>query len=230
MNNNEYFGQPQYPQQNRGQRGYAQPQQGYPQQQGYPEQTYPQQRYGQQQGYPQQGYQQPMMNPGIMPPGAYQQRPPQFEGQGYAQPAYAQGQQGRPNKLPGGQRIVETPYGDDTDAATRDYCNQIDADGRLEELNNALDLINGTNHNDVEANINAMNQKMQSVKQSNAGINDRQNLTAVLNSMEQLAQIVSDPAAWFPQGSQDQVPKFQPLLTKLAAGLRNYIGKLNTLT
>lgn len=216
MNNNEYFGQPQQPQQPQ----YAQPQ-GYPQQPQY----YPQQ------GYPQQGYQQPMMNPGIMPPGAYQQRPPQFEGQGYAQPAYAQGQQGRPNKLPGGQRIVETPYGDDTDAATRDYCNQIDADGRLEELNNALDLINGTEHADVEGNLYAMGQKMDSVRQNaKSGMNDRQKLTAVLNSMEQLAQIVSDPAAWFPQGSQDQVQKFQPLLTKLAAGLRNYIGKLNTLT
>ena len=214
MNNNEYFGQPQQPQ-------YAQPAQP---QYAPP----PQQPYYPQQGYPQQGYQQPMMNPGIMPPGAYQQQPqPQFEGQGYGQ---GYGQQGRPTKLPGGQRIVETPYGNNTDAATRDYCNQIDADGRLEELNNALDLINGTNHNDVEDNINAMNQKMQSVKQSNAGINDRQNLTAVLNSMEQLAQIVSDPAAWFPRGSQDQVPKFKPLLSKLAAGLRNYIEKLNTLS
>lgn len=213
MNNNEYFGQPQQPQQPQ----YAQPQ-GYPPQQ---QQFYPQQ------GYPQQGYQQPMMNPGIMPPGAYQQQPqPQFEGQ-YGQPY---GQQGRPTKLPGGQRIVETPYGNNTDAATRDYCNQIDADGRLEELNNALDLINGTNHNDVEDNINAMNQKMQSVRQSNAGINDRQNLTAVLNSMEQLAQIVSDPAAWFPPGSQSQVPKFKTSLDKLAAGLRNYIEKLNTLS
>lgn len=213
MNNNEYFGQPQQPQQPQ----YA-PQQGYPQ---------PQQPYYPQQGYPQQGYQQPMMNPGIMPPGAYQQ--PQFEGQGYAQPGY--GQQGRPTKLPGGQRIVETPYGNNTDAATRDYCNQIDADGRLEELNNALDLINGTGENaGVEGNLNAMNQKMASVMQNNAGINDRQNLTAVLNSMEQLAQIVSDPAAWFPGGSQDQVPKFKPLLSKLAAGLRNYIEKLNTLT
>ena len=214
MNNNEYFGQPQQPQ-------YAQPAQP---QYAPP----PQQPYYPQQGYPQQGYQQPMMNPGIMPPGAYQQQAqPQFEGQGYGQ---GYGQQGRPTKLPGGQRIVETPYGNNTDAATRDYCNQIDADGRLEELNNALDLINGTNHNDVEDNINAMNQKMQSVKQSNAGINDRQNLTAVLNSMEQLAQIVSDPAAWFPRGSQDQVPKFKPLLSKLAAGLRNYIEKLNTLS
>ena len=212
MNNNEYFGQPQQPQ-------YAQPAQP---QYAPP----PQQPYYPQQGYPQQGYQQPMMNPGIMPPGAYQQQP-QFEGQGYGQ---GYGQQGRPTKLPGGQRIVETPYGNNTDAATRDYCNQIDADGRLEELNNALDLINGTNHNDVEDNINAMNQKMQSVKQSNAGINDRQNLTAVLNSMEQLAQIVSDPAAWFPRGSQDQVPKFKPLLSKLAAGLRNYIEKLNMLS
>lgn len=212
MNNNEYFGQPQQPQ-------YAQPAQP---QYAPP----PQQPYYPQQGYPQQGYQQPMMNPGIMPPGAYQQQP-QFEGQGYGQ---GYGQQGRPTKLPGGQRIVETPYGNNTDAATRDYCNQIDADGRLEELNNALDLINGTNHNDVEDNINAMNQKMQSVKQSNAGINDRQNLTAVLNSMEQLAQIVSDPAAWFPRGSQGQVPKFKPLLSKLAAGLRNYIEKLNTLS
>lgn len=212
MNNNEYFGQPQQPQ-------YAQPAQP---QYAPP----PQQPYYPQQGYPQQGYQQPMMNPGIMPPGAYQQQP-QFEGQGYGQ---GYGQQGRPTKLPGGQRIVETPYGNNTDAATRDYCNQIDADGRLEELNNALDLINGTNHNDVEDNINAMNQKMQSVKQSNSGINDRQNLTAVLNSMEQLAQIVSDPAAWFPRGSQDQVPKFKPLLSKLAAGLRNYIEKLNTLS
>ena len=163
MNNNEYFGQPQQPQ-------YAQPAQP---QYAPP----PQQPYYPQQGYPQQGYQQPMMNPGIMPPGAYQQQA-QFEGQGYGQ---GYGQQGRPTKLPGGQRIVETPYGNNTDAATRDYCNQIDADGRLEELNNALDLINGTNHNDVEDNINAMNQKMQSVKQSNAGINDRQNLTAVLN-------------------------------------------------
>lgn len=212
MNNNEYFGQPQQPQ-------YAQPAQP---QYAPP----PQQPYYPQQGYPQQGYQQPMMNPGIMPPGAYQQQA-QFEGQGYGQ---GYGQQGRPTKLPGGQRIVETPYGNNTDAATRDYCNQIDADGRLEELNNALDLINGTNHNDVEDNINAMNQKMQSVKQSNAGINDRQNLTAVLNSMEQLAQIVSDPAAWFPIGSQSQVPKFKPLLSKLAAGLRNYIEKLNTLS
>lgn len=213
MNNNEYFGQPQQPQQPQ----YA-PQQGYPQQQ---------QPYYPPQGYPQQGYQQPMMNPGIMPPGAYQQ--PQFEGQGYAQPGY--GQQGRPTKLPGGQRIVETPYGNNTDAATRDYCNQIDADGRLEELNNALDLINGTGENaGVEGNLNAMNQKMASVMQNKAGINDRQNLTAVLNSMEQLAQIVSDPAAWFPSGSQDQVPKFKPLLSKLAAGLRNYIEKLNTLT
>lgn len=215
MNNNEYFGQPQQPQ-------YAQPAQPAQPQYAPP----PQQPYYPQQGYPQQGYQQPMMNPGIMPPGAYQQQP-QFEGQGYGQ---GYGQQGRPTKLPGGQRIVETPYGNNTDAATRDYCNQIDADGRLEELNNALDLINGTNHNDVEDNINAMNQKMQSVKQSNAGINDRQNLTAVLNSMEQLAQIVSDPAAWFPRGSQDQVPKFKPLLSKLAAGLRNYIEKLNTLS
>ncbi len=212
MNNNEYFGQPQQPQ-------YAQPAQP---QYAPP----PQQPYYPQQGYPQQGYQQPMMNPGIMPPGAYQQQA-QFEGQGYGQ---GYGQQGRPTKLPGGQRIVENPYGNDTDAATRDYCNQIDADGRLEELNNALDLINGTNHNDVEDNINAMNQKMQSVKQPNSGINDRQNLTAVLNSMEQLAQIVSDPAAWFPRGSQDQVPKFKPLLSKLAAGLRNYIEKLNTLS
>lgn len=212
MNNNEYFGQPQQPQQPQ----YA-PQQGYSQQQPY----YPQQGYPQQ-GYPQQGYQQPMMNPGIMPPGAYQQ--PQFEGQGY-------GQQGRPTKLPGGQRIVETPYGNNTDAATRDYCNQIDADGRLEELNNALDLINGTCENaGVEGNLNAMNQKMASVMQNKAGINDRQNLTAVLNSMEQLAQIVSDPASWFPSGSQDQVPKFKPLLSKLAAGLRNYIEKLNTLS
>ena len=220
MNNNEYFGQPQQPQ-------YA-PQQGYPQQpqqpQYYPQQGYPQQGYPQQ-GYPQQGYQQPMGNPGIMPPGAYQQRP-QFEGQGYGQ-GYAQ-QQGRPNKLPGGQRIVETPYGDDTDSATRDYCNAIDADGRLEELNNALDLINGTENYGVEGNINAMNQKMASIK-GNAGINDRQNLIAVLNSMEQLAQIVSDPASWFPAGSQDQVPKFKPNLDKLAAGLRNYIGKLNML-
>lgn len=206
MNNNEYFGQPQQPQQPQ----YA-PQQGYPQQPYYP-----------QQGYPQQGYQQPMMNPGIMPPGAYQQ--PQFEGQGY-------GQQGRPTKLPGGQRIVETPYGNNTDAATRDYCNQIDADGRLEELNNALDLINGTGENaGVEGNLNAMNQKMASVMQNKAGINDRQNLTAVLNSMEQLAQIVSDPAAWFPPASQSQVPKFKPFLAKLAAGLRNYIEKLNTLS
>lgn len=212
MNNNEYFGQPQQTQQPQ----YA-PQQGYPQQQPY----YPQQGYPQQ-GYPQQGYQQPMMNPGIMPPGAYQQ--PQFEGQGY-------GQQGRPTKLPGGQRIVETPYGNNTDAATRDYCNQIDADGRLEELNNALDLINGTGENaGVEGNLNAMNQKMASVMQNKAGINDRQNLTAVLNSMEQLAQIVSDPAAWFPPASQSQVPKFKPSLAKLAAGLRNYIEKLNTLS
>lgn len=208
MNNNEYFGQPQQPQ-------YTQPQYAPP----------PQQPYYPQQGYPQQGYQQPMMNPGIMPPGAYQQHA-QFEGQGYGQ---GYGQQGRPAKLPGGQRIVETPYGNNTDDATRDYCNQIDADGRLEELNNALDLINGTNHNDIEDNINAMNQKMQSVKTSNAGINDRQNLTAVLNSMEQLAQIVSDPAAWFPRGSQEQVPKFKPILAKLAAGLRNYIEKLNAL-
>lgn len=208
MNNNEYFGQPQQPQ-------YTQPQYAPP----------PQQPYYPQQGYPQQGYQQPMMNPGIMPPGAYQQHA-QFEGQGYGQ---GYGQQGRPAKLPGGQRIVETPYGNNTDDATRDYCNQIDADARLEELNNALDLINGTNHNDVEDNINAMNQKMQSVKTSNAGINDRQNLTAVLNSMEQLAQIVSDPAAWFPRGSQEQVPKFKPILAKLAAGLRNYIEKLNAL-
>lgn len=199
MNNNEYFGQPQPPQ-------YAQPQYAPPSQPPY---------------YPQQGYQPPMMTPGSTPQFAYQQ-PAQFEGQGY-------GQQGRPAKLPGGQRIVETPYGNNTDAATRDYCNQIDADGRLEELNNALDLINGTNHNDVEDNINAMNQKMQSVKQSNTGINDRQNLTAVLNSMEQLAQIVSDPAAWFPRGSQGQVPKFKPILSKLAAGLRNYIEKLNAL-
>lgn len=212
MNNNEYFGQPQQPQQPQ----YA-PQQGYPQQQPY----YPQQGYPQQ-GYPPQGYQQPMMNPGIMPPGAYQQ--PQFEGQGY-------GQQGRPTKLPGGQRIVETPYGNNTDAATRDYCNQIDADGRLEELNNALDLINGTGENaGVEGNLNAMNQKMASVMQNKAGINDRQNLTAVLNSMEQLAQIVSDPAAWFPPASRSQVPKFKPSLAKLAAGLRNYIEKLNTLS
>lgn len=208
MNNNEYFGQPQQPQ-------YTQPQYAPP----------PQQPYYPQQGYPQQGYQQPMMNPGIMPPGAYQQQA-QFEGQGYGQ---GYGQQGRPAKLPGGQRIVETPYGNNTDDATRDYCNQIDADARLEELNNALDLINGTNHNDIEDNINAMNQKMQSVKTSNAGINDRQNLTAVLNSMEQLAQIVSDPAAWFPKGSQEQVPKFKPILAKLAAGLRNYIEKLNAL-
>lgn len=208
MNNNEYFGQPQQPQ-------YTQPQYAPP----------PQQPYYPQQGYPQQGYQQPMMNPGIMPPGAYQQHA-QFEGQGYGQ---GYGQQGRPAKLPGGQRVVETPYGNNTDDATRDYCNQIDADARLEELNNALDLINGTNHNDVEDNINAMNQKMQSVKTSNAGINDRQNLTAVLNSMEQLAQIVSDPAAWFPRGSQEQVPKFKPILAKLAAGLRNYIEKLNAL-
>ncbi len=208
MNNNEYFGQPQQPQ-------YTQPQYAPP----------PQQPYYPQQGYPQQGYQQPMMNPGIMPPGAYQQHE-QFEGQGYGQ---GYGQQGRPAKLPGGQRIVETPYGNNTDDATRDYCNQIDADARLEELNNALDLINGTNHNDIEDNINAMNQKMQSVKTSNAGINDRQNLTAVLNSMEQLAQIVSDPAAWFPRGSQEQVPKFKPILAKLAAGLRNYIEKLNAL-
>ena len=213
MNNNEYFGQPQQPQ-------YTQPQYAPPPQQPY----YPQQGYPQQ-GYPQQGYQQPMMNPGIMPPGAYQQHA-QFEGQGYGQ---GYGQQGRPAKLPGGQRIVETPYGNNTDDATRDYCNQIDADARLEELNNALDLINGTNHNDIEDNINAMNQKMQSVKTSNAGINDRQNLTAVLNSMEQLAQIVSDPAAWFPRGSQEQVPKFKPILAKLAAGLRNYIEKLNAL-
>lgn len=203
MNNNEYFGQPQQPQ-------YTQPQYAPPPQQPY---------------YPQQGYQQPMMNPGIMPPGAYQQHA-QFEGQGYGQ---GYGQQGRPAKLPGGQRIVETPYGNNTDDATRDYCNQIDADARLEELNNALDLINGTNHNDIEDNINAMNQKMQSVKTNNAGINDRQNLTAVLNSMEQLAQIVSDPAAWFPRGSQEQVPKFKPILAKLAAGLRNYIEKLNAL-
>ena len=208
MNNNEYFGQPQQPQ-------YTQPQYAPP----------PQQPYYPQQGYPQQGYQQPMMNPGIMPPGAYQQHA-QFEGQGYGQ---GYGQQGRPAKLPGGQRIVETPYGNNTDDATRDYCNQIDADARLEELNHALDLINGTNHNDIEDNINAMNQKMQSVKTSNAGINDRQNLTAVLNSMEQLAQIVSDPAAWFPRGSQEQVPKFKPILAKLAAGLRNYIEKLNAL-
>lgn len=208
MNNNEYFGQPQQPQ-------YTQPQYAPP----------PQQPYYPPQGYPQQGYQQPMMNPGIMPPGAYQQHA-QFEGQGYGQ---GYGQQGRPAKLPGGQRIVETPYGNNTDDATRDYCNQIDADARLEELNNALDLINGTNHNDIEDNINAMNQKMQSVKTSNAGINDRQNLTAVLNSMEQLAQIVSDPAAWFPRGSQEQVPKFKPILAKLAAGLRNYIEKLNAL-
>ena len=208
MNNNEYFGQPQQPQ-------YTQPQYAPP----------PQQPYYPQQGYPQQGYQQPMMTPGIMPPGAYQQHA-QFEGQGYGQ---GYGQQGRPAKLPGGQRIVETPYGNNTDDATRDYCNQIDADARLEELNNALDLINGTNHNDIEDNINAMNQKMQSVKTSNAGINDRQNLTAVLNSMEQLAQIVSDPAAWFPRGSQEQVPKFKPILAKLAAGLRNYIEKLNAL-
>lgn len=208
MNNNEYFGQPQQPQ-------YTQPQYAPP----------PQQPYYPQQGYPQQGYQQPMMNPGIMPPGAYQQHA-QFEGQGYGQ---GYGQQGRPAKLPGGQRIVETPYGNNTDDATRDYCNQIDADARLEELNNALDLINGTNHNDIEDNINAMNQKMQSVKTNNAGINDRQNLTAVLNSMEQLAQIVSDPAAWFPRGSQEQVPKFKPILAKLAAGLRNYIEKLNAL-
>lgn len=208
MNNNEYFGQPQQPQ-------YTQPQYAPP----------PQQPYYPQQGYPQQGYQQQMMNPGIMPPGAYQQHA-QFEGQGYGQ---GYGQQGRPAKLPGGQRIVETPYGNNTDDATRDYCNQIDADARLEELNNALDLINGTNHNDIEDNINAMNQKMQSVKTSNAGINDRQNLTAVLNSMEQLAQIVSDPAAWFPRGSQEQVPKFKPILAKLAAGLRNYIEKLNAL-
>lgn len=208
MNNNEYFGQPQQPQ-------YTQPQYAPP----------PQQPYYPQQGYPQQGYQQPMMNPGVMPPGAYQQHA-QFEGQGYGQ---GYGQQGRPAKLPGGQRIVETPYGNNTDDATRDYCNQIDADARLEELNNALDLINGTNHNDIEDNINAMNQKMQSVKTSNAGINDRQNLTAVLNSMEQLAQIVSDPAAWFPRGSQEQVPKFKPILAKLAAGLRNYIEKLNAL-
>ena len=208
MNNNEYFGQPQQPQ-------YTQPQYAPP----------PQQPYYPQQGYPQQGYQQPMMNPGIMPPGAYQQHA-QFEGQGYGQ---GYGQQGRPAKLPGGQRIVETPYGNNTDDATRDYCNQIDADARLEELNNALDLINGTNHNDIEDNINAMNQKMQSVKTSNAGINDRQNLTAVLNSMEQLAQIVSDPAAWFPRGSQEQVPKFKPILAKLAAGLRNYIEKLNAM-
>lgn len=208
MNNNEYFGQPQQPQ-------YTQPQYAPP----------PQQPYYPQQGYPQQGYQQPMMNPDIMPPGAYQQHA-QFEGQGYGQ---GYGQQGRPAKLPGGQRIVETPYGNNTDDATRDYCNQIDADARLEELNNALDLINGTNHNDIEDNINAMNQKMQSVKTSNAGINDRQNLTAVLNSMEQLAQIVSDPAAWFPRGSQEQVPKFKPILAKLAAGLRNYIEKLNAL-
>lgn len=208
MNNNEYFGQPQQPQ--------------YTQQQYAPP---PQQPYYPQQGYPQQGYQQPMMNPGIMPPGAYQQHA-QFEGQGYGQ---GYGQQGRPAKLPGGQRIVETPYGNNTDDATRDYCNQIDADARLEELNNALDLINGTNHNDIEDNINAMNRKMQSVKTSNAGINDRQNLTAVLNSMEQLAQIVSDPAAWFPRGSQEQVPKFKPILAKLAAGLRNYIEKLNAL-
>ena len=205
MNNNEYFGQPQQPQ--------------------YTQQQYQQQGMYPQQGYPQQGYQQPMMNPGIMPPGAYQQHA-QFEGQGYGQ---GYGQQGRPAKLPGGQRIVETPYGNNTDDATRDYCNQIDADARLEELNNALDLINGTNHNDIEDNINAMNQKMQSVKTSNAGINDRQNLTAVLNSMEQLAQIVSDPAAWFPRGSQEQVPKFKPILAKLAAGLRNYIEKLNAL-
>ena len=208
MNNNEYFGQPQQPR-------YTQPQYAPP----------PQQPYYPQQGYPQQGYQQPMMTPGIMPPGAYQQHA-QFEGQGYGQ---GYGQQGRPAKLPGGQRIVETPYGNNTDDATRDYCNQIDADARLEELNNALDLINGTNHNDIEDNINAMNQKMQSVKTSNAGINDRQNLTAVLNSMEQLAQIVSDPAAWFPRGSQEQVPKFKPILAKLAAGLRNYIEKLNAL-
>lgn len=208
MNNNEYFGQPQQPQ-------YTQPQYA----------PSPQQPYYPQQGYPQQGYQQPMMNPGIMPPGAYQQHA-QFEGQGYGQ---GYGQQGRPAKLPGGQRIVETPYGNNTDDATRDYCNQIDADARLEELNNALDLINGTNHNDIEDNINAMNQKMQSVKTNNAGINDRQNLTAVLNSMEQLAQIVSDPAAWFPRGSQEQVPKFKPILAKLAAGLRNYIEKLNAL-
>lgn len=208
MNNNEYFGQQQQPQ-------YTQPQYAPP----------PQQPYYPQQGYPQQGYQQPMMNPGIMPPGAYQQHA-QFEGQGYGQ---GYGQQGQPAKLPGGQRIVETPYGNNTDDATRDYCNQIDADARLEELNNALDLINGTNHNDIEDNINAMNQKMQSVKTSNAGINDRQNLTAVLNSMEQLAQIVSDPAAWFPRGSQEQVPKFKPILAKLAAGLRNYIEKLNAL-
>ena len=208
MNNNEYFGQPQQPQ-------YTQPQYAPP----------PQQPYYPQQGYPQQGYQQPMMNPGIMPPGAYQQHA-QLEGQGYGQ---GYGQQGRPAKLPGGQRIVETPYGNNTGDATRDYCNQIDADARLEELNNVLDLINGTNHNDIEDNINAMNQKMQSVKTSNAGINDRQNLTAVLNSMEQLAQIVSDPAAWFPRGSQEQVPKFKPILAKLAAGLRNYIEKLNAL-
>ena len=208
MNNNEYFGQPQQPQ-------YTQPQYAPP----------PQQPYYPQQGYPQQGYQQPMMNPGIMPPGAYQKHA-QIEGKGYGQ---GYGQQGRPAKLPGGQRIVETPYGNNTDDATRDYCNQIDADARLEELNNALDLINGTNHNDIEDNINAMNQKMQSVKTSNAGINDRQNLTAVLNSMEQLAQIVSDPAAWFPRGSQEQVPKFKPILAKLAAGLRNYIEKLNAL-
>ena len=217
MNNNEYFGQPQPPQQPQ----YA-PQQGYPQQpQYYPQQGYPQQGYPQQ-GYPQQGYQQPVGNPGIMPPGAYQQRP-QFEGQGY--------QQGRPNTLPGGQRIVESPYGNDTDAATRDYCNQIDADGRLEELNKALDMINGTAENPgVEGNIYAMNQKMESVrKNGNTGITDRQNLFAVLNSMEQLAQIVSDPASWFPQGSQEQVPKFKPLLSKLAAGLRNYIEKLKML-
>jgi hypothetical protein len=205
MNNNEYFGQPQQPQ-------YA-PQQGYNQQ---PQQYYPQQ------GYPQQGYQQPMINHGIMPPGAYQQ--PQYEAHGY-------GQHSGPNKLPGGQRIVETPYGDNTDAATRDYCNQIDADGRLDELNNALDIINGTIENyGVEGNLNVMNQRMNTVRQNgNNGINDRQNLTAVLNSMEQLAQIVSDPSSWFPQSSQSQISKFKPLLGKLAAGLRNYIEKLNTL-
>ena len=210
MNNNEYFGQPQQPQ-------YTQPQYAPP----------PQQPYYPQQGYPQQGYQQPMMNHGIMPPGAYQQHV-QFEGQGYGQ---GYGQQGRPAKLPGGQRIVETPYGNNTDDATRDYCNQIDADGRLEELNKALDMINGTAENPgVEGNIYAMNQKMESVrKNGNTGITDRQNLFAVLNSMEQLAQIVSDPASWFPQGSQEQVPKFKPLLSKLAAGLRNYIEKLKML-
>lgn len=150
--------------------------------------------------------------------------PPRYEGGGYAQ------QCGQPNII-GGGRGFSSPYGDNTGYATRDYCNQIDADARLDELNKALDLINGTDATSgLDGALYAMNKKMDSVREKGGlGIDERQNLTAVLNSMEQLAQIVSAPEDWFPKGSQGQIAKFKPLLGKLAAGLRNYIDKLNAL-